>query len=248
MAEALGVERTNRRDGRAPVPAPPMPQTAALETLALIPARGGSKGLPRKNILPLCGKPLIAYTIETALAARRIGRVVVSTDDPEIAEVARAFGAEVPFLRPASMADDRASVGQAAAHMLAGLREQGYEPDAMAVLYPTSPFRTPTLLDYLCGQFERGYNSIVAVRRVDHARAPLCHVRDGMLVPLCPDGEGLRSYERRYGLFQGTRFRMPDKYFVHFIRDEAGLVDIDTLEDFLLAEEIITSGLFRFGA
>lgn len=246
MTEALGIERARRRDRSAPMQQ--APNTASLETLALIPARGGSKGLPGKNILPLCGKPLIAYTIEAALAARRIGRVVVSTDDPEIARVARAFGAEVPFLRPASMADDRASVGQAAAHMLAGLRGQGYEPDAMAVLYPTSPFRTPALLDHLCGQFERGYNSVIAVRRVDHARAPLCHVRNGMLVPLCPGSEGQRPYERRYGLFQGTRFNAPDKPFAHIIRDEAGLVDIDTLEDFLLAEEIITSGLFRFGA
>src|SRR4030042_318389 len=75
--------------------------------LAVIPARGGSKGVPRKNIRPVCGKPLIAYTIETALAARRLfHRIIVSTDDGEIADVARRYGAEVPFMRPAELAAD----------------------------------------------------------------------------------------------------------------------------------------------
>jgi CMP-N-acetylneuraminic acid synthetase len=225
-------------------------QKRGLEVLAVIPARGGSKGLPRKNILELCGKPLIAYSIEAARGASSIGRVVVSTDDPEIADVARACGAEVPFLRPASLADDRASVGQATAHMLEGLREQGYEPDALAVLYPTSPFRTPTLLDHLCAQFAKGFSSIIAVRRVEHGARPLMFRKDGLLRPLLPaQGRDLASrqpFERRYGLFQGTRFRAANKHFVHFIRDEASLVDIDTLEDFFLAEEIIKSGEFRF--
>ena len=221
-------------------------QKPSLETLALIPARGGSKGLPRKNILDLCGKPLIAYTIEAALAARRIGRVVVSTDDPEIADVARACGAEVPFLRPAELAHDRASVGLATAHMLESLRGQGYQPDALVVLYPTSPFRTPALLDYLCGQFVCGYNSVIAVRRVEHDQRPLMFRKNGLLHPLLPESPGQTAFERRYGLFQGTRFRAADKSFVHFIRNEACLVDIDTLEDFLLAEEIIKSGMFRF--
>ena len=220
-------------------------QKPSLETLALIPARGGSKGLPRKNILDLCGKPLIAYTIEAALAARRIGRVVVSTDDPEIADVARACGAEVPFLRPVELAHDRASVGQATAHMLERLRGQGYQPDALAVLYPTSPFRTPELLDYLCGQFTSGYNSVIAVRRVEHGQRPLMFRKGGLLRPLL-ESTTQTAFERRYGLFQGTRFRAADKNFVHFIRNEACLVDIDTLEDFLLAEEIIKSGMFRF--
>lgn len=226
-------------------------QGGVLEVLALIPARGGSKGLPRKNIRDLCGKPLIAYSIEAALAARRISRVVVSTDDPEIADVARACGAEVPFLRPPSLADDKASVGQATAHMLAGLREQGYEPDALAMLYPTSPFRTPDLLDHLCGQFAAGYSSVITVRRVEHAARPLLFRKNGLLQPLLREhghAAGTRPFERRYGLFQGTRYRVANKYFAHFITNEASLVDIDTLEDFLLAEEIIKSGAFRFGA
>lgn len=218
----------------------------SLEVLALIPARGGSKGLPRKNIRDLCGKPLIAYTIEAALAARRISRVVVSTDDQEIAGVARSCGAEVPFLRPAEMAGDRVGLNLAVDHMLSGLRAQGYVPDALAVLYPTSPFRTPALLDYLCAQFSEGFNSVIAVRRVGQAGRPLLACQDDLLRPLLDAAGQGRTFERRYGLFQGTRYRAPDRSFVHFIRDPASLVDIDTLEDFYLAEEIVKSGSFRF--
>jgi CMP-N,N'-diacetyllegionaminic acid synthase len=83
------------------------------ETIAIIPARGGSKGIPRKNIVDLCGKPLIAYAIEAALKSDMITRVVVSTDDEGIAEISTAYGAEVPFLRPKEMALDRSSIGDA---------------------------------------------------------------------------------------------------------------------------------------
>lgn len=217
-----------------------------LEILAVIPARGGSKGLPRKNIRDLCGKPLIAYSIEAALAARSISRVVVSTDDVEIAEAARAHGAETPFPRPATIAGDRDSIGLAMEHMLAGLRGQGYEPDAVVTLYPTCPFRTPGLLDYLCGQFERGFNSVITARRVTHGPYSLFESRDGLLAPVLADHAPGRPFERRYGLFQGVRFRAADRKFVHFIQDEIALVDIDTLEDFYLAEEIIRDGRFRF--
>jgi CMP-N-acetylneuraminic acid synthetase len=221
-----------------------------LEVLAFIPARGGSKGLPRKNILALCGKPLIAYSIEAALAAKNISRVVVSTDDPEIAEISQAYGAEVPFLRPESMATDHASIGLAYEHMLQKFEEQGYIPDATVTLYPTSPFRTPALLDYLCGQFAAGYNFVNTVRRLELDKHPMLYRKNGLLHPLlstkAQGKAGHMPFERRYGFFQGTRYRAEDKYFLHFINDEASLVDIDTLEDFLLAEEIIKSGTFRF--
>jgi CMP-N-acetylneuraminic acid synthetase len=123
---------------------------ARAEVLAVIPARGGSKGLPRKNILPLAGKPLIAYSIEAALASKLITRVVVSTDDQEIAEISRAYGAEVPFMRPAELAGDRAKVVDAINHTLRGLEgREGYKPRVLATLYPTHPFRTPEMLDEL---------------------------------------------------------------------------------------------------
>ena len=107
-------------------------------TLALIPARGGSKGIPRKNIRDIAGKPLIAWTIEAALAAKGIAQVVVSTDDEEIAEIARAWGAQVPFLRPAELATDEAPGIAPVLHAV----EQLPQHEALVLLQPTSPLRS----------------------------------------------------------------------------------------------------------
>jgi N-acylneuraminate cytidylyltransferase len=110
-----------------------------MQCLAIIPARGGSKGIPRKNILPLLGKPLIAYSIEQARRARLVDRVVVSTDDPEIAAVSRQFGAEVVW-RPAEISGDTASSESALLHTLDHLRGvEGYQPDLLVFLQCTSP-------------------------------------------------------------------------------------------------------------
>jgi CMP-N,N'-diacetyllegionaminic acid synthase len=105
--------------------------------LALIPARGGSKGIPRKNIRPFCGKPLLQWTIDVALGAPCVDRIVVSTDDPEIAEVALHAGAEVPFLRPVELASDAASGLAPVLHAL----EQLPEVTDVLLLQPTSPLR-----------------------------------------------------------------------------------------------------------
>src|SRR5512136_2735811 len=99
------------------------------EVLALIPARGGSKGIPRKNIRPFAGHPLIAYSIAAALQAQEVRRVVVSTDDPEIAEVAQAYGAETPFMRPAGLAADASTDLPVFQHALGWLSEhENYHP------------------------------------------------------------------------------------------------------------------------
>ncbi|MCE9582263.1 MAG: acylneuraminate cytidylyltransferase family protein [Planctomycetes bacterium] len=120
----------------------------AASVLALIPARGGSKGIPRKNLLPILGKPLIAYTIEQAKQSRKIGRTLVSTDDPEIADVARKFGAEVPFLRPAEFAQDLSPDIDVFYHALTWLREhEGVVPELVVHLRPTGPLRRVELID-----------------------------------------------------------------------------------------------------
>jgi N,N'-diacetyl-8-epilegionaminate cytidylyltransferase len=111
--------------------------------VAFVFARGGSKGLPRKNLLPLAGKPLIIHSIETALALPRVVKVVVSTDDIEIAEVARSAGAEVPFLRPPELASDTAPEWLAWQHAIRTLREAGEPLDIFLSLPPTSPLRIP---------------------------------------------------------------------------------------------------------
>ena len=113
--------------------------------VAVIPARGGSKGIPRKNIVDLGSKPLLAWSIEAALRADRFGSVLVSTDDEEIAEVARAWGAEVPFLRPAELAGDHISPHEGVSHLLHVLTSEGRmpRPEFLATLSPTFPFRKP---------------------------------------------------------------------------------------------------------
>jgi N-acylneuraminate cytidylyltransferase len=117
------------------------------EVLALIPARGGSKSVPRKNLLPIAGKPMIAYSIGHARDCASITRTIVSTDDDEIAEVARGFGAEVPFRRPAEAATDTATDLQVFRHALLFLQEQGYTPDLIVHLRPTGPVRDVALIE-----------------------------------------------------------------------------------------------------
>lgn len=118
------------------------------EVLAIIPARGGSKSLPRKNIALLNGHPLISYTIRQAQESRTITRVVVSTDDAEIAEIARSYGAEVPFLRPAEIAGDLTLDIEFMHHTLEWLSDhEGYRPEAVVNLRPTEPVRRPATID-----------------------------------------------------------------------------------------------------
>ena len=119
-----------------------------MNVVALITARGGSKGIPRKNLAPVAGKPLIAWTIAAALASRHVSRVLVSTEDAETAAVSRAHGAEVPFLRPPELAHDDSTSFDVAAHALRWLAEHDHsEPDYLLLLQPTSPLRTAADID-----------------------------------------------------------------------------------------------------
>lgn len=125
-----------------------------MKNLAIIPARGGSKGIPGKNIRNIAGKPLIAWSIEQALAADSVDRVIVSTDDDEIAEVALRHGAEVPFRRPAELANDTATTESALIHALQWLQaNEGYRPDNVVLLQATSPLRHTGAIDRAVRQF-----------------------------------------------------------------------------------------------
>ena len=123
--------------------------------IAIIPARGGSKRIPGKNIRPLAGKPIIAYTIAAACESDLFDRVVVSTDSPEIAEVARQFGAEVPFLRDENLADDFTPVSSATADALLRLDPEGDKFHSVAQLMPCCPLRTASDVRESYGQFEK---------------------------------------------------------------------------------------------
>ena len=139
--------------------------------LGLIPARGGSKGLPRKNIKPLLGKPLIAWTIEEALASKYLDRLIVSTDDKEIAEISKKYGAEVPFIRPKELAEDNAKGIDVALHAIDWLKKNDKQKqyDLLMLLQPTSPLRTTEDIDKAIELlFLKDAKAIVSVCEVDH--------------------------------------------------------------------------------
>lgn len=115
-------------------------------TVAIIPARGGSKRIPQKNVRPFCGKPMLAWSVEAVLASGCFDRVIVSTDDSQIATVARVYGAEVPFIRPAELADDWMGTAPVVRHAIEWLRETGDEPDYVCCLYATAPLLQPKSL------------------------------------------------------------------------------------------------------
>lgn len=108
--------------------------------IAVIPARGGSKRIARKNIKQFCGKPMLAWSIEAAKASQLFDRIIVSTDDSEIADVARSWGAEVPFIRPAELSDDHAGTTVVIAHAIRWLHGHGVMPSAVCCIYATAPF------------------------------------------------------------------------------------------------------------
>ncbi len=132
--------------------------------LVVIPARGGSKGVPRKNVREVCGRPLIAWTIDHALEVPGEVRVVVSTDDHEIATVAREAGAEVPFLRPAELARDTTPTEPAVAHTIDRMAADGFHPEGVVLLQATSPLRLPGTVTRAVERFRAGgVDSLVGV-------------------------------------------------------------------------------------
>ena len=160
-----------------------------MKLLALIPARGGSKGIVRKNLAELAGRPLIAWTIEPAVACQAEGilaRVVVSTDDSEIAEVSAGYGAKVPFLRPAVLADDTAKTVDVVLHALDFFAATGEVFDAVMLLQPTSPLRTQEDIRLAAELFaDRKAESLISVSPEPQYNPLILYGRDGdFAVPL----------------------------------------------------------------
>lgn len=144
-----------------------------MRVLALIPARGGSKGVPRKNVRLLGSKPLIGHTIAAARAAARIDRVVVSTEDDEIAAVAQSLGAEVPFARPSSLAQDDTPMFPVITHAVNALIADGWSPDVVCLLQPTFPFRRANDIDACVEAMEsERADCVISVHRVPHQFNP----------------------------------------------------------------------------
>jgi CMP-N-acetylneuraminic acid synthetase len=229
--------------------------TDAASVLALIPARGGSKGVPRKNIRLLGGKPLIDYTCECARNSRRVTRTIVSTDCPEIAAAARAAGAETPFLRPAELARDDSPTLDVVRHALAWLDDQErWRPDAIVLLQPTAPLRRAEHVDAALAQLlASDADSIVSVRAVEshyHPQWQFCieagmlHVFTGEpLTQLVPRRQALsRTYARNGAIYAFRRACLEQTGSIYGERCLAYemptelSINIDTLGDWSAAE------------
>lgn len=172
-----------------------------MRVLGVIPARGGSKGVPRKNIRDLCGKPLIAWTIEAANGSK-LARTVVSTDDEEISSVARGLGAEVPFRRPAELATDSARAIPVIQHALCTIEEiEGRQFDAVMMLQPTTPLRKREDIDGAIALLDRtGADSVIAVVDVEgHHPARMKFMEGDRLIdpPYCEASENQPRQELR---------------------------------------------------
>lgn len=232
------------------------------QVLAIIPARGGSKSIPRKNIQTFAGHPLIAYSIAAALQATLVDRVIVSTDDQEIAEVALSYGAEAPFLRPEELALDDTPDWPVFKHALEWLADQEkYHPDLIVQLRPTSPLRPPDCVD-------RGVEMMVNEPAADSLRGVVPSGQnpykmwriqdDGRLQPLLMD-----EFDEPYNM---PRQKLPPTYWqtghidvirrstimqkktmtgeviLPLVLDPAYTIDIDTLQDLSRAEWMLSQG------
>ena len=167
-----------------------------LKILALIPARGGSKGIKNKNIIDLCGKPLIQYTIDAAKGSKYIDDVVVSTDSEAIADVARKCGAEIPFLRPVELATDTSKSIDVVVHAVDFLKKQGREYDCVLFLQPTQPLRTVEDIDLAVDTFySNGRKSLVSVCEVENHPILMRTINKGILEHLMNCGSDCRRQD-----------------------------------------------------
>ena len=173
-----------------------------MRILAIIPARGGSKGIPRKNLVDVCGKPLIAWSIETGnalVASGAVARCIVSTDDAEIADVARHWHADVPFMRPADLATDAAKAIGYVLHALDTLETAGETYEAVMLLQPTAPIRDVTATAAAAERFRVGTSeSLISCYREDYINDLVMYRDDGSgyLVPKNPGhNKGIRRQE-----------------------------------------------------
>lgn len=226
-----------------------------MKILALIPARGGSKRVPGKNIKPLGGLPLIAWTIRAACDSGSCGEPLVSTDDPEIAEVARLHGAQVPWLRSAELSSDIAGSVEVALDALDRHEAEAGAIDGLLLLQPTSPFRSAATIQSAIMLFQKhsGARPVVSVSKASAHPAWCFRVSDNDMTPfLGGDIRPQRSQDLEPAwmlnggvyliapkrLRQERRFLTPDTLALR-VEDESESIDIDTPADWLMAEALL---------
>lgn len=231
-----------------------------MEILGIIPARGGSKGIPHKNIAPLAGKPLLAYSIDSAHKSKRLTRVIVSTDDEKIARVAKKYGAQVPFLRPKSLAHDATPAAPVILHVLSELKKARYAPDVVVFLQPTSPLRRSSHIDEAVDiLIKTKADTVVSVTEVPHQFLPGSVMRlfGGKLLPFLSKAPVLLRRQDKPKLFARngpavlvlrTKSFLRSKDFYSgnvrpFFMNARDSVDIDAPLDLKLAEFFLKNAL-----
>ena len=227
-----------------------------MRVLGLIPARGGSKGVPRKNIRLLCGKPLLQYTAEAALAAHRLSHVILSTEDYEIAEVGRRCGLGVPFLRPAELAQDDTPTLPVVQHAVRWMETHGEQFDAICLLQPTNPLRQPQVIDACIDRLEQDdADAVVTILPVPAEYNPhwvyfqdedgLLRLSTGEVNPI-PRRQSLPAAFHREGSVYVTRRNLAmeqnslcGRSLVGYLLDPEQCVNVDSLEDWERAERLL---------
>lgn len=228
--------------------------------LALIPARGGSKGIPGKNIRKLCGEPLITYTIEAALKANEIDRVIVTTDSKVIADVARQYGAEVPFMRPSYLAEDDSNAVDVYLHAIEFLEKRdGIRIDKFAVLLPTAPLRDANEIDNAIQIMKKTMcTTLVSVVKADVPASWYYQMNEDMIIKnagfdsdnaienrqmnvqyYVPNGA---IYLLDYQLLKSTRTYYAEDT-IGYVMTRKKSVDIDTEDDFAYAEYLMKQNM-----
>ncbi len=235
------------------------------EVLVLIPARAGSQRVKNKNVRALGGKPLIAWTIEAARKAKNVDRVIVTTDSPRIARIARDWGAEVPFLRPVELAKGSSTELEFHVHALNWLEEnEGYEPDLIVNLYPTSPFRRSATIDRAIEQIlsEPRASSLRSIRKCSEHPFKMWERKGKWIAPFVKQtktGTQTLSYQLLPTVFiQNASIYITKPSTIHnttsttgprvlpFEMDEIESVDINEPLDFFMAEQMISKmGLLK---
>lgn len=217
--------------------------------LALIPARGGSKGIKNKNIIDLNGQPLISYSIQASMDSKYIDETVVTTDSEEIANISKKYGANVPFMRPAELASDQAKTVDAVLHAIKSLNEMGKQFDVLVLLQPTQPLRTAADIDEAIKRFfatgMRGLVSISAVN--EHPLLMRTMDENGNIKSILGENstcrrQDMKSYYIVNGCIYINRIAeiSPNTSFndnlVGYVMGAAHSVDIDDKKDLFLAE------------
>lgn len=220
-----------------------------MRKIAMITARGGSKRIPRKNIKEFCGKPILAYSIEAALSSGCFDTVMVSTDDGQIAKVAKQYGAQVPFFRSEETSNDYAATADVILEVLSEYQKRAESYDLVCCIYPTAPFLTGERLRQAMALLEDGEaDSVLPVVRFSFPPQRSVVIKDGFLQPKWPECMPMRSqdlepfyhdagqfYCLRTESFLKQKKLIMDKT-VPLELSELEVQDIDTLQDFRLAE------------